>query len=81
MLDKTIRLNILFDFYGKLLSGRCQEVFLLYYEENLSLSEISMELNVSRQAVHDALHRAMDSLEGYEEKLRLAAAELEKNSV
>lgn len=43
----------------------------LYHEENLSLAEIADEFGISRQGVHDALHKAEKSLEAYEEKLGL----------
>ena len=43
----------------------------LYHEENLSLAEIAEEFEISRQGVHDALHKAEKSLESYEEKLGL----------
>ena len=65
--------SLLYDYYGALLSGRQREVFELYYEENLSLSEIAANLGVSRQAVHIALGKASGFLERFEEKLGLIA--------
>ena len=43
----------------------------LYNEENLSLAEIAEEFGISRQGVHDALHKAQKALEEYERKLGL----------
>jgi len=63
----------LYDFYGALLSERQREVFELYNEDNLSHSEIGANLGVSRQAVHIAVSKACEELEGYEEKLGLIA--------
>ena len=63
----------MYDFYGALLSERQREVFGLYHEENLSLSEIAEELGVSRQAVHNSLGKAKEELEGFEGKLGLIA--------
>ena len=63
--------NLLFDFYGKLLTKRQREVMELYYEENLTLAEIADEFEISRQGVHDALKNAEKALKGYEEKLGL----------
>lgn len=64
--------SILFDFYGGLLTEKQQEIFRLYHEDNLSLSEISQELGISRQGVHDAVKKAVGALHGYEKKLALA---------
>ena len=65
--------SLLYDFYGALLSKRQREVFELYYEENLSLSEIAESLGVSRQAIHIALAKANEELEALEGKLGLIA--------
>ncbi|MGL5513072.1 MAG: sigma factor-like helix-turn-helix DNA-binding protein, partial [Sporomusa sp.] len=43
----------------------------MHYLQDLSLAEIAEEMNVSRQAVHDILRRAEQTLEEYEEKLGL----------
>ena len=69
--------SLLYDFYGALLSDRQREVFGLYHEENLSLSEIADSLGVSRQAVHISLGKAGEELERYEEKLGLLAKHTE----
>lgn len=70
-IDGIMRQSLLYDFYGALLSERQREVMELYHEENLSLAEIADEFGISRQGVHDALHKAEKSLEMYEEKLGL----------
>lgn len=69
--DNIAHVSLLFDFYGKLLTKRQREVMELYYEENLSLSEIADEFQISRQGVHDALKNAEKALTLYEEKLAL----------
>lgn len=71
MFDEITKLNLLYDFYGQLLTKRQQEVMNLYYEENYSLSEIAQEFNISRQGVHDSLKNAEKSLYEYENKLKL----------
>ena len=65
--------SLLYDYYGALLSERQREVFELYHEENLSLSEIAQSLGVSRQAVHISLCKARDEIEIFEVKLGLVA--------
>lgn len=72
-IDEITQASLLYDFYGQLLSKRQKEVMELYHEENLSLSEIAAEFDISRQGVHDALKNAEKSLKGYEEKLGLVA--------
>lgn len=69
--DDVTRQSLLYDFYGELLTDRQKEVMELYNEENLSLAEIAEEFGISRQGVHDALHKAQKALEEYERKLGL----------
>ncbi len=71
MVKKIQRVAMLYDFYGKLLTLKQQEILSYYYEHDLSLGEIAEEFGVSRQAVHDILKRGEKILEGYEEKLML----------
>ena len=71
MFEEITRVNLLYDFYGNLLTKRQREVMYLYHEENYSLSEIADEFQISRQGVHDALKNAEKSLNDYEEKLGL----------
>jgi len=72
-LNRVIEIGLLFDFYGKLLTDRQQKAMLLYYYDNLSLSEIAERLNISRQGVYDHLHRGENLLKDYENKLGLIA--------
>ena len=62
---------VLYDFYGNLLNEKQQQYFEYYYFDNLSLQEISEELNVSRNAIHKSLKIIEDKLEFYEDKLKL----------
>ena len=58
--------NDLFDVYGDLLTKRQREILSLYYEEDFSYTEISEELEISRAAAMDSVHRATKLLEKYE---------------
>ena len=51
MKNQTYRMTMLFDFYGELLTERQREFFDLYYNEDLSLSEIAENSGISRQGV------------------------------
>ncbi|MBO8141891.1 MAG: YlxM family DNA-binding protein [Firmicutes bacterium] len=64
-------MNLLFDFYGQLLTEKQRAFFELYHHDDLSLGEIAQEHGVSRQAVYDILKRAERTLEEFESKLAL----------
>ncbi len=70
-MEKIAETSLLYDFYGELLTERQRQVMALYHEENLTLSEIAGEFSISRQAVHDTLKKAEQSLTEYESKLGL----------
>lgn len=69
--NNITRQSLLNDFYGVLITPRQREVMEFYHDDNLSLTEISEELNISRQAVYDTLKSAGKALEDYESKLGL----------
>ena len=58
MEDKTLNMTLLFDFFGDLLTEKQREYFDLYYNEDLSLSEIAENAGISRQGVRDLIVRA-----------------------
>jgi len=70
-LDTNVRMNWLLDFYGAMLTDRQKSVMEMHYSDDLSLSEISEALNITRQAVHDSIKRGESTLNNYEEKLGL----------
>jgi Uncharacterized protein conserved in bacteria len=70
-IDETTRVNLLYNFYHSLLTKKQSRYIELYYVEDFSLSEISEQLKVSRQAVLDNLHRTVNSLESFEQELGL----------
>jgi len=59
---------MLYDFFGDLLTEKQRSYFDLYYNEDLSLSEIAQEADISRQGVRDIIHRAEILLLDYENK-------------
>ncbi|QFF98508.1 putative DNA-binding protein [Psychrobacillus glaciei] len=71
MIEKTTRMNFLFDFYQALLTDKQRSYMQLYYLDDLSLGEIAEEYDISRQAVYDNIRRTEAMLEEYEEKLCL----------
>lgn len=70
-MPKDLTLSELLDVYGCLLSEKQQLLCELYYDEDLSLSEISENEGITRQGVRDALKKAEQNLRFFEEKLGL----------
>ncbi|MFC0474761.1 putative DNA-binding protein [Robertmurraya beringensis] len=81
MLEKTNRMNYLYDFYQSLLTPKQQSYMSLYYLDDYSLGEIAEEYHVSRQAVYDNIKRTEAMLEEYEEKLLLFHKFQERNKL
>ncbi|WP_100399370.1 putative DNA-binding protein [Bacillus sp. FJAT-44742] len=80
MLEKTVRMNALFDFYQPLLTSKQQKYMELYFLDDYSLGEIAEEFDVSRQAVYDNIKRTEAMLEEYEQKLSLYSKYKERTS-
>lgn len=70
-IEKTNRMNALFEFYAALLTDKQMNYIELYYADDYSLAEIAEEFNVSRQAVYDNIKRTEKILEDYEMKLHM----------
>ncbi len=68
-LEKRIHMTLLYDLYSPLLTGKQREIFELHEILDLSLSEISEKLGISRQAAHDVLNRSWEKLEKIDIKL------------
>ncbi len=70
-MDKNINISLLIDFYGDMLSDKQREAAELYYNEDLSLSEISDITGLTRPGVRDRLVKSERILRDLEEKLGL----------
>ncbi len=68
-----LEMSLLFDFYGETLTEKQRELFDLYYNEDLSLSEIAEHAGITRQGVRDSIKRAEHALHEMEDKLGLVA--------
>lgn len=73
VLEKTNRINLLFDFYAPLLTEKQRTVLELYFHDDYSLGEIAEHYEISRQAVYEHIKRAELTLRDYESKLSLLA--------
>ncbi len=70
-MEEKVHDGLLFDFYGELLTEKQQEIYRDYAFEDLSLSEMAEEFQMSRQGISEMIHRVTRLLRGYEEKLGL----------
>lgn len=66
---KLVRMSVLLDFYGGMLTSTQYEIARSYVDYNSSLAEIAEDTHTSRQAVNDILHRTFKKLEDFESKL------------
>ena len=68
-MERKVKVSILCDLYGKLLTDKQFEFVDDYYNNDLSLSEIAENNNITRQAVRDIIKKGENKLFEYEEKL------------
>ena len=76
-MEDRIYLTMLYDIYGDLLTEKEIKYFEAYYFDNLSLGEISENMDVSRNAVHKSIKLVIEKLNEFESKLHLK----EKNEI
>ncbi len=70
-MERIVKLGLLYDFYGELLTDHQKKVYEDYVYNDYSVSEIAQEYEVSRQAASDLIKRINKILEDYENKLKL----------
>ena len=77
---KDLQVALLLDYYGALLTDKQRDFISLYYDEDLSLSEIAENEGITRQGVRDSIKRCEQQLFDFEKKLGLFKrfGELEK---
>ena len=68
-MEKNVKVSILCEIYGKLLTEKQLDVLNDYYNNDLSLSEIAENNHITRQAVRDIIKKGEKKLFEYEEKL------------
>jgi predicted DNA-binding protein YlxM (UPF0122 family) len=69
IMEKHIEVSILWQIYGKLLTEKQYDVLNDYYNNDLSLSEIAENSDISRQAVRDLIKKGETKLFEYEKLL------------
>ena len=68
-MENNVKISMLLEIYGNLLTSKQEELLDDYYNKDLSLSEIAENNNITRQAVRDNLKKGEKKLFEYEEKL------------
>lgn len=81
VLDKKIEVIELYDIYQNLLTKKQKEYVEAYYYEDMSITEISDEFEVSRNAVHDQLKRTVAKLYDFEQHMNLREKNRKRNKL
>lgn len=68
-MEKNVKVSMLCQIYGKMLTEKQYQVINDYYNNDLSLSEIAENNNITRQAVRDIIKKGENKLFEFEEKL------------
>lgn len=80
-MEEKIKISILCQIYGKLLTEKQYQILDDYYNNDLSLSEIAENNNITRQAVNDVINKGKNKLIEIEEKLLLMEKILKQEKV
>lgn len=70
---KDLRFSALLDVYGAMLTEKQRDMLDLYYNNDLSLSEIAQDQGISRQGVRDSIKRGEEALLEMDEKIGVMA--------
>lgn len=76
-MEEKIEISILLSLYGNLLTPTQKKYMELYYNEDLSLSEIGDNEQITRQAVRTILVKSKKKLQEYENSLKFMQKEKE----
>jgi len=80
-MQDIMKLSVLFDYYGTVLTQKQADVCDMYFNQNLSLGEISEIMGITRQGVRDCIKKSEKILLGHEEKLGIYKKDLKVSSL
>ena len=72
-MERIVEQNLLYDFYGELLTAHQKEIYGEHILNDMTATEIAAEFGITRQAVHDMIRRCDKILTDYEARLHLVA--------
>ena len=72
-MERIVEQNLLYDFYGELLTAHQKEIYGEHILNDMTATEIAAEFGITRQAVHDMIRRCDKILADYEARLHLVA--------
>lgn len=80
-MEEKIKMSILCGIYGNLLTEKQYQILDDYYNNDLSLSEIAENNEITRQAVKDMINKGKNKLLEYEEKLSFMSKTLNQERI
>ena len=70
-MERIVEQNLLYDFYGELLTEHQKEIFGEHVLNDMTPTEIAADYGITRQSAYDMIRRCNKILEGYENRLQL----------
>ena len=80
-MEKNVEISVLCQLYGKALTDKQYEVLTDYYNNDLSLSEIAENNNITRQAVRDIIKKGENRLYELEDGISLMKKVLQEEKI
>ena len=80
-MEKNVEISVLCQLYGKALTEKQYEVLTDYYNNDLSLSEIAENNNITRQAVRDIIKKGENKLYELEDNISLMKKVLNEEKI
>jgi len=80
-MEKNVEISMLCQIYGKVLTEKQYELLNDYYNNDLSLSEIAENNNITRQAVRDIRKKGENKLYELEENISLMRKSFEDKKI
>ncbi len=80
-MEKNVKISMLLDLYGSLLTDKQYNLLNDYYNNDFTLSEIAENEGITRQAVRDNLIKGENNLLAYDGKLKMLKKKENERSV